>query len=166
MKKRAYFLTAWAALTMVVSTGALGAQKPLITVEAIDYSQKTIYHSPEKVGYTSWVGLWRLPDGRLQCSFEQRTAAPGGAATAYVSTYPVLESGDEGQTWTRVAGDTPSGGGRGMALLQDGTLVRPSGAIPKTRAVQVMCNVPGTAGEIGGSPSIFFRRQNTGIGQH
>jgi photosystem II stability/assembly factor-like uncharacterized protein len=131
MKERAHFLTACAVLTMVVYAGALAARKSLLTVEAIDYSQRTIYHSPEKVGYTSWVGLWRLPDGRLQCSFEQRTAAPGGAAMAYVSTYPVLESGDEGQTWTRVAGDTPSGGGRGMAVLQDGTLVRPKWGDPK-----------------------------------
>jgi hypothetical protein len=38
---------------------------------------------------------------------------------------PVLESRDEGATWTRVAGDVPLGGGRGMAVLKDGTLVCP-----------------------------------------
>src|ERR1035438_3392947 len=26
--------------------------------KAIDYARKTIYHSPEKPGFTSWVGAW------------------------------------------------------------------------------------------------------------
>jgi hypothetical protein len=104
-----------------------------IQVQATDYSGRVIYHSPEKVGYTSWVALWCLPDGRLQCSFEQRTAAPRGAGTAYVSTYPVLESRDEGQTWTRVAADVPSGPSGSMAVFQDRTLVRTYGGFdPKT----------------------------------
>ncbi len=154
MKKRACFLTAWAVLTMVA--GALGAQKSFISVEAVDYKQETIYHSPEKVGYTSWVGLWRLPDGRLQCSFEQRTAAPGGPANAYVTTYPVLKSRDEGQTWSRVAGDTPIGGGRGMSVLPDGTLVRPKWGDPKDSSSTGYVQRSGDGGKSWGQPIYFL----------
>jgi hypothetical protein len=90
-------------------------------VEAVEYAEKTIYHSPETPGYTSWVGLWLAADGRLQCSFTQRT----GPKDNPVSSVPILESRDEGATWTRVAGDIPRGGGRGMVVLKDGTLVCP-----------------------------------------
>jgi hypothetical protein len=93
----------------------------MVKVEATDFAEKMIYHSPEKPGYTSWVGLWQMPGGRLQCSFEQRT----GPKDRPVSTTVVLESKDQGQTWARVAGDIPRGGGRGMAVLKDGTLVCP-----------------------------------------
>lgn len=97
---------------------------PAVSVEAIDYSEKTIYHSPETPGYTSWVGLWQTLDGRLQCSFNQLT----GPKEAPVGSTPILESLDGGGTWTRVPGDVPVGGGRGMAILPDGTLVRGSWA--------------------------------------
>lgn len=92
-----------------------------VSVEATDYTRRTIYHSPETPGYTSWVGLWLTPDGRLQCSFVQKT----GPKDKPVDSVPILESKDEGVTWTRVEGDIPRGGGRGMAVLRDGTLVCP-----------------------------------------
>lgn len=92
-----------------------------VTVEATDYSESIIYHSPETPGYTSWVGLRLLGDGRLQCSFNQLT----GPKDKPVGSAPVLESADEGQTWTRVQGDVPVGGVRGIATLADGTLVAP-----------------------------------------
>lgn len=79
----------------------------------------SIYHSPETPGYTSWVGLWRAHDGHLQCSFEQRT----GPKDAPKSQFVVLDSADEGATWTRVPGDVPVGGGRGMVVCKDGSLV-------------------------------------------
>jgi hypothetical protein len=156
MKKRPYLLTATTVLTMVVFAGARRADKPSVEVEAINYSRKMIYHSPEKVGYTSWVGLWRLPDGRLQCSFEQRTAAPGGSGTQYASTYPVLESRDEGQTWTRVPGDIPSGGGRGMAVLPDGTLVRPKWGDPKDDSATGYVQRSTDGGKSWGHPIYFL----------
>ena len=100
------------------------ANAEALTVEAVEYTEKTIYHSPEKPGWTSWVGLWLSVDGRLQCSFNQMT----GPKDKPIASVPILESGDEGRTWNRVVGDIPHGGGRGMAVLQDGTLVRPQWA--------------------------------------
>lgn len=93
---------------------------PSVTVEVVGYAEKTIYHSPETPGWTSWVGLWRMRDGRLQCSFNQQT----GPRDKPVGSVPILESRDEGLTWKRVPGDAPVGGGRGMAILADSTLVR------------------------------------------
>ena len=86
-----------------------------------DYQTAQIYHSPETPGYTAWTGLWKLPDGTIQANFVQAT----GPQNNPVITYPVLESRDSGQTWTRVAGDIPTGYSRGMAVLPDGTMVRP-----------------------------------------
>jgi len=90
-------------------------------VEIVDYHQRQIYHSPETPGFTAWVGLWLTLDGRLQCSFVQKT----GPTDKPVASIPVLESRDGGITWARVDGDIPVGGGRGMAVLKDGTLVAP-----------------------------------------
>jgi hypothetical protein len=116
-----------------IGAGCCGAE---LTVEAVGHAERVIYHSPETPGYTSWVGLWQLPNGRLRCDFRQVT----GPKEKPVSTTPVLESRDSGRTWTRVNADSSSkvdlgsGGGiyqmercscRGMAILRDGTLVRP-----------------------------------------
>lgn len=103
-------------------------------VEAVGFYQKTIYHSPETPGYTSWCGLWQLPNGRLRCDFLQLT----GPFENPVTVLPVLESRDEGKTWTHVK-DVPTqvilkGGivqslkdtGRGMAVLPDGVMIRPA----------------------------------------
>lgn len=89
-------------------------------VEVVGYAEKTVYHSPETPGWTSWVGLWRAQDGALRCSFNQLT----GPRDKPVGSVPILESRDEGLSWQRVPGDLPVGGGRGMAVLGDGTLVR------------------------------------------
>ena len=42
-------------------------------VSAIEHKRQTIYHSPQKPGYTSWVGAWTMPDGDLMVSFTQAT---------------------------------------------------------------------------------------------
>jgi hypothetical protein len=105
-----------------------------LRVEAIGHTTRVIYHSPETPGYTSWVGLWQLPDGRLRYDFLQLT----GPRAKPRATVPVFESRDGGDTWTHVT-DTPSeaafspegylavskDSGRGMAVLPNGTLVRP-----------------------------------------
>ena len=90
-----------------------------VEVEAIDYSEKTIYHSPETPGWTSWVGLWQLPDGRIRCTFRQQT----GPKDKMKVEAPLLESLDGGETWKRLedlSGFTYSA----MAVLSDGTFVR------------------------------------------
>ena len=123
--------------TAILSLALLGSlctavQAAELKVEAIDYSQRIIYHSPETPGYTSWVGLWQLPDGRLRCDFTQIT----GPKEHPIATIPVIESKDNGDTWIKIADAptevTPSDGilvankdsNRGTAILPDGTLVR------------------------------------------
>ncbi len=110
------------------------SQSKELTVETIDHTQRTIYHSPETPGYTSWIGLWQMPDGWLRCDFTQIT----GPKDKPVATIPVIESKDNGATWTQIADDpteiTLSDGilvankdsNRGTAVLPDGTLVRPT----------------------------------------
>ena len=39
--------------------------------QVLNYQSKQIYHSPW--GYTSWVGLWQMPNGAIQCDFTQVT---------------------------------------------------------------------------------------------
>lgn len=121
-------------MSFVIGSASHGAP---LKVEAIDHQVRTIYHSPETPGYTSWVGLWRLPDGRLRCDCRQIT----GPKDKPDSTVPVLESADGGNTWNLLTtvskhstADDPGSQGiyavssdscRGMAVLSDGTLVRP-----------------------------------------
>ena len=45
-----------------------------------------------------------------------------------ISAAGTFRTTDGGETWTRVPGDVPVGGGRGMAILPDGALVRGSWA--------------------------------------
>jgi hypothetical protein len=105
------------------------------TAQAVDFSEKIIYHSPDSPGYTSWVGFWQLPDGRLRCDCRQ----VAGPRTKPVSSVPVLESRNGGETWQvlttgKASVDQGSFGGyalaadscRGMAVLPNGTLVRPA----------------------------------------
>src|ERR1700720_3744239 len=40
---------------------------------AIEHTRQTIYHSPQKPGFTSWVGAWTMPDSSLMVSFTQAT---------------------------------------------------------------------------------------------
>lgn len=43
-----------------------------------DLSIKTIYHSPEMPGFTSWVGCWLMPGGKPMVSFHQATGPAKG----------------------------------------------------------------------------------------
>src|SRR4051812_37216141 len=36
---------------------------------ASNHLRQTIYHAPQKPGFTSWVGAWTMPDGSLMVSF-------------------------------------------------------------------------------------------------
>ena len=102
--------------------GACARAGVVFNGNVLDYQERQIYHSPETPGYTCWVGLWQTPNnGPIQCDFTQKT----GPAGAPVTTFPVLQSSNDGQTWTSVAGNVPAGPCRGMAVLSDGTMVRP-----------------------------------------
>lgn len=125
-----------AAIVISMLSAMTQAQEPppTVQVQVVDFTDKMIYHSPETPGYTSWVGLWQLPNGTLCCDFRQVT----GPKDKPVSSVPVLGSQDGGATWTilnAAASSQDSGmlggytvspdGCRGMAVLPDGTLVRP-----------------------------------------
>ncbi len=117
------------ALAVAACSATLAAQ---FKVEATDFSQKTIYHSPETPGYTSWCGLWQLPNGWLRADFTQIT----GPKDKPVGSDPILQSTDSGATWKQISNKPTKivlNGGilweareacRGMVVLPDGTLVR------------------------------------------
>jgi hypothetical protein len=92
-----------------------------LKVEAIDHSERIIYHSPETPGYTSWVGMWQLPKGMIQCDFIQAT----GPRNNPELSFPVLETIDAGKTWTHAADNVAAGWTRGSAVLPNRTMVRP-----------------------------------------
>jgi hypothetical protein len=111
----------------VAFVATVGAAKPapasvLFQGQVLDFQQKAIYHSPETPGYTSWAGVWQLPNGTIQCDFAQGT----GPTNNPVLSYPVLQSTNAGKTWTRVPGDVPTGYNHGIAYLPNGVIVRPA----------------------------------------
>jgi hypothetical protein len=99
--------------------------------QVLDFQQKTIYHFQPNpswgvLPYTAWVGLWKLPDGTIQCDFNQGNGPQSGPWI----TNPVIQSTNGGQSWT---GPTyvPTGYSRGMAVFPGDapgsvTMVRPA----------------------------------------
>ncbi|MFN7922905.1 MAG: sialidase family protein [Bryobacteraceae bacterium] len=92
-----------------------------------DLTTRTVYHSPETPGFTSWVGLWLMPSGNPMVSFHQATGPAQGRYRAskeirHLLSWPPtakpehagydmtgldlevihLESGDAGATWRHV----------------------------------------------------------------
>ncbi|MBI3920252.1 MAG: exo-alpha-sialidase [Armatimonadetes bacterium] len=122
-------------LALAASVCSTSIAAPPKKVDAVDFVQRTLYHSPETPGYTSWVGLWQMPDGKLRCDFNELT----GPKVSPVSSVPVLESADGGATWTRLPAINPTvvlerksgyyqygkGSNRGLVVLPEGTMVRP-----------------------------------------
>lgn len=104
----------------------LRAADPL-KISAEGHSRKTIYVSPEKPGYTCWVGAWIMPDRSLMVCFTQATGPvkdrprapaeiqrkldwpPGGMAGYDMTGLDLrnvhLRSTDGGETWTKVSAD-------------------------------------------------------------
>src|SRR5437763_14429778 len=88
--------------------------------------RRTIYHSPQKPGYTCWVGAWAMPDKALMVAFTQATGPVAGrpaAPAAVVEKLGIpkgwdftgldrrvlyLRSVDNGDHWEQV-GSTPFG---------------------------------------------------------
>jgi len=63
-----------AAFLLVGGPGCMAQEEQRnVQVQVVDFVEKTIYHSPETPGYTSWVGLWQLPNGTVCCDFRQVT---------------------------------------------------------------------------------------------
>lgn len=111
---------------------------------------RVIYHSPQKPGYTAWVGAWSMPDQSLMVGFTQATGpvnpakrerAPSalkkrlGAPPAYdfwglSLSAKYLRSADGGASWTPFRTDRfravyPHGYAAGpTTALRDGSLLR------------------------------------------
>ena len=73
------------------------------TLDAADYSvvgheRQTIYRSPSRPAFTSWVGAWLMPDGSVMTSFTQATGpdyrAEYGQAEAVVVHRPADDEGE------------------------------------------------------------------------
>lgn len=120
-------------------------------VSAVEHQRKTIYHSPQTPGFTSWVGAWTMPDGSLMVSFTQATGPvdgrpqappdvqrrlawpPGGEAGYDMTGLDLrnvhLRSGDSGKTWMQVSADPFKScmngvTGEAETALADGTILR------------------------------------------
>lgn len=118
---------------------------------AVEHQRQTIYHSPQKPGFTSWVGAWTMPDGSLMVSFTQATGPVEGRPQApkdvqHKLTWPPagqpgydmtgldmrnvhLRSTDSGKTWKKASADgfkSCMNGitGEAQTALADGTIVR------------------------------------------
>ena len=94
---------------------------------AIEHQRQTMYHSPQRPGFTSWCGSWTMPDGSLMVSFTQATGPVEGRPQAPQEvqrrlTWPPpgrpdydmtgldlrnvhLHSTDAGKTWQQVSAD-------------------------------------------------------------
>jgi hypothetical protein len=118
---------------------------------AVEHQRQTIYHSPQKPGFTSWCGAWTMPDGSLMVSFTQATGPIDGRPQApkdvqHKLTWPPpghpgydmtgldlrnvhLRSTDAGKTWKQVSADPFKScmngvSGEAEAALADGTVLR------------------------------------------
>lgn len=127
------------------------AQANVVALTAIEHQRQTIYHSPQKPGFTSWVGAWTMPDDSLMVSFTQATGPVEGRAPApkdvqHRLTWPPpgqpgydmtglemrnvhLRSDDAGKTWKQVSADAFKSCMNGVTneaqtALTDGTVLR------------------------------------------
>src|SRR5438034_10607690 len=94
---------------------------------AVEHKRQSIYHSPQKPGFTSWVGAWIMPDGSLMTCFTQATGpikdrpqapkdvqarlnwpptgAPGYDMTGLDLKNVHLRSTDAGKSWQEASAD-------------------------------------------------------------
>lgn len=139
------------AFTVLVLTPAAAYSAESLKFSAANHERKTIYHSPQKPGFTSWVGAWTMPEGDLMVSFTQargpvegRKAAPkevqqklawppeghpGYDMTGLDLRNVHLRSSDAGKTWKEVSADPFKSCMNGVtneaqAALADGTILR------------------------------------------
>lgn len=116
-----------------------------------DHQRNTIYHSPQKPGFTSWVGAWTMPDGSLMISFTQATGPaegrpqapkeiqqrlawpptgqPGYDMTGLDLRNVYIRSTDGGKTWQPASADSFKSCMNGVTneaqvALADGTVLR------------------------------------------
>jgi hypothetical protein len=117
---------------------------------AVDHQRQTIYHSPQKPGYTCWVNAWVMPDDSVMVSFTQATGpvegrprapkdvrqkldwppsglpTPGYDMTGLDMRNIHLRSTDSGKTWQKVSSDAFK---TCMNGVMEGETALPGGAI-------------------------------------
>jgi hypothetical protein len=116
-----------------------------------EHERRTIYHSPQTPGFTSWVGAWKMPDGSLMIGFTQATGPvegrpqappdvrqklnwppegrPGYDMTGLDLRNVYLRSEDGGKTWRQASADAFKSCMNGVTnepatALADGTVLR------------------------------------------
>lgn len=135
-------------LGIILSVGAL-ANAADKTFEAVDCHHRTIYHSPQTPGYTSWVPAWMMPDRSVMLGFQQAIGPKNGRPRASIDiqekltpeldnpardmtgleqSIAYLRSQDGGVTWKKEC-DTPIHNPTnatviGTVGLNDGTILR------------------------------------------
>lgn len=122
-------------LPAVCALAAESTDAPASKWTAENYQRKTIYHSPQKSGYTSWVGAWIMPDDSIMVSCHQATGSVEGrkvkdydySALDLANIY--LRSTNGGDTWEKTAedkfhgpSDRPTWGGSHCALSNGGII--------------------------------------------
>src|ERR1700710_469684 len=69
----AVVVVSWRSYSDTGPPSALESQSGIATVHAIDFRRTTLYHSPQRPGYTAWTGAWVMPDQSLMTAFVQAT---------------------------------------------------------------------------------------------
>ncbi len=141
---------------------------------AVDHNRRSIYHAPQKPGYTCWVYAWVMPDDSIMVTFYQAVgptdgrprapesiqkklswphlADPRRDMTGLKSSNVFLRSKDGGLTWEKVSEDffrTPINGAvNGAVGLRDGSILRPC-SVPTLLTSQMFkrpgcCSAPPT----------------------
>ena len=142
---------AFLAVAVLLLMPPIAARANEVTFSAAEHQRQTIYHSPQKPGFTSWVGAWTMPDGSLMVSFTQATGPVEGRPQAprevqQKLTWPPpgnpgydmtgldlqnvhLRSTDGGKTWQPVSADSFKSCMNGVTneaqvALEGGTILR------------------------------------------
>lgn len=146
MKTMQLYLTVAVALAPIAVRDARAAEFSIVGRQ-----RRTIYHSPQSPGFTSWVGAWTMPDGSLMISFTQATGPVEGRPQAPPEvrqrlTWPPegrpgydmtgldlrnvhLRSSDVGETWRQASADAFKScmngvTGEAETALADGSVLR------------------------------------------
>jgi hypothetical protein len=162
MNLRMWRFSELAAIAMLMAGQILGLAAiapdvpipPRTNWSAENYIRKTIYHSPQKPGYTCWVGAWEMPDHNLMVTFKEvtgplkgrlRTRPEWAKAFGLMNTDPArdftglhlsdlyLHSTNGGTSWVVVGRASYTGPSLGYAWsgshcpMPDGTIISRSG---------------------------------------
>ncbi len=149
-------MTQWSLSPLPVLLAALVLHELVAPANADEFSvtdhrRQTIYHSPQKPGFTSWVGACTMPDGSLMISFTQATGPtegrpqapkeiqqrlawppaghPGYDMTGLDLCNVYIRSTDSGKTWQPASADAFKSCMNGVTneaqvALGDGTILR------------------------------------------